>query len=111
MLEAATYAPSAINVQSWKFTIITNKEKIKHFSDIAKPAMLQTLPDVEDENLARFKANLTNPKYNIFFGAPLLIFISGVKSPYAIHDCSMAAQNMMLTACSLGIGSCWMKWQ
>ena len=97
MLEAATYAPSAINVQPWKFTIISNKEKIKHYSDIAKPAMLQTLPDIEDENLARFRANLTNPKYNIFYNAPLLIFISGVKSPFAVYDCSMAAQNMMLT--------------
>ena len=107
MLEAATYAPTAINVQPWKFTIISNKEKIKHYSDIAKPAMLQTLPDIEDENLARFRANLTNPKYNIFYNAPLLIFISGVKSPFAVNDCSMAAQNMMLTAYSLGIGSCW----
>ena len=107
MLEAATYAPSAINIQPWKFTIVTNKEKIKHYSDIAKPAMLQTLPDVADENLSRFRANLSNPKYNIFYGAPLLVFISGVKSPYAVHDCSMAAQNMMLAAYTLGIGSCW----
>ena len=69
--------------------------------------MLQTLPDVEDENLARFRANLTNPNYNIFYSAPLLIFISGVKSPFAVYDCSMAAQNMMLTGYSLGVGSCW----
>ena len=26
MLEAATYAPSAINIQPWKFTIITSKD-------------------------------------------------------------------------------------
>jgi nitroreductase len=107
ILEAATYAPSAINIQPWKFTIVTNKESIKHFSDIAKPAMFQTLPDVEDENLVRFRRNLTNPQYNIFYNAPLLIFISGVKSHYAIHDCSMAAQNMMLAAYTMGIGSCW----
>jgi nitroreductase len=107
MLEAAIYAPSAINVQPWKFTIITNKEKIQHYSDIAKLAMLQTLPDVADENLARFRNNLSNPHYNVFYNAPLLIFISGVKSPFAVNDCSMAAQNMMLSAYTLGIGSCW----
>ena len=36
MLEAATYAPSAINVQPWKFTIVTNKAEMKRLSDISK---------------------------------------------------------------------------
>jgi nitroreductase len=107
MLEAATYAPSAINIQPWKFTLITNKDAMKHLSDTAKPALLRMLPDVGDEGLAGIKKQLTNPQYNIFYNAPLLIFVSGVKSPYAIYDCSMAAQNMMLAAYTLGIGSCW----
>lgn len=37
LLEAATYAPSAINIQPWKFTIITNKAEMKRLSDMAKP--------------------------------------------------------------------------
>jgi nitroreductase len=107
MLEAATYAPSAINIQPWKFTIITNKEAMKQLSDTAKPALLRMLPDVGDEGLVGLKKQLANPQYNIFYNAPLLIFVSGIKSPYAIYDCSMAAQNMMLAAYTLGIGSCW----
>jgi nitroreductase len=43
----------------------------------------------------------------MFYEAPLLVFISGVKSQFAVNDCSMAAQNMMLSAYTLGIGSCW----
>jgi nitroreductase len=107
MLEAATYAPSAINIQPWKFTIITNKEAMKQLSDTAKPALIRMLPDVGDEGLVGLKKRLSDPNYNIFYNAPLLIFVSGVKSPYAVYDCSMAAQNMMLTAYTLGIGSCW----
>jgi nitroreductase len=107
MLEAATYAPSAINIQPWKFTLITNKEAMKQLSETAKPALLRMLPDVGDEGLAGLKKMLSNPQYNIFYNAPLLIFVSGIKSPYAIYDCSMAAQNMMLAAYTLGIGSCW----
>jgi nitroreductase len=107
MLEAATYAPSAINIQPWKFTIITNKEAMKQLSDTAKPALLRMLPDVGDEGLVGLKKQLANPQYNIFYNAPLLIFVSGIKSRYAIYDCSMAAQNMMLAAYALGIGSCW----
>jgi nitroreductase len=107
MLEAATYAPSAINIQPWKFTLITNKEMMKQLSDMAKPVLLRMLPDVGDEGLLGLKKTLSNPQYNIFYNAPLLIFVSGIKSPYAIYDCSMAAQNMMLAAFTLGIGSCW----
>ncbi len=107
MLEAATYAPSAINVQPWKFTIITNKAEMKLLSDIAKPGLIRALPDVGDEGLVGLKKRLSDPNYNIFHNAPLLIFVAGVKSPYAVYDCSMAAQNMMLAAYTLGIGSCW----
>ncbi len=108
MLEAATYAPSAINVQPWKFTIITNKAEMKLLSDIAKPGLIRALPDVgDDENIVALKKRLSDPNYNIFHNAPLLIFVAGVKSPYAVYDYSMAAQNMMLAAYTLGIGSCW----
>jgi nitroreductase len=107
MLEAATYAPSAINIQPWKFTIITNKDAMKQLSDNAKPALIRMLPDVGDEGLVGLKKRLSDPQYNLFYNAPLLIFVSGVKSHYAVYDCSMAAQNMMLAAYTLGIGSCW----
>jgi nitroreductase len=107
MLEAATYAPSAINVQPWKFTIVTSKAEMKRLSDIAKPMLVRMLPDVGDEGLVGLKKRLSDPNYNIFYNAPLLIFVSGLKSPYAVYDCSMAAQNMMLAAYTLGVGSCW----
>ncbi len=80
---------------------------MKQLSDTAKPALLHMLPDVGDEGLMGLKKRLSDPNYNIFYNAPLLVFVSGVKSPYAVYDCSMAAQNMMLAAYSLGIGSCW----
>jgi nitroreductase len=80
---------------------------MKRFSDTAKKALLQTLPDVADEGLEGFKSALKNPQYNIFYSAPLLVFISGAQSQFAVNDCSMAAQNMMLAAYTVGIGSCW----
>ena len=107
MLEAATHAPSANNIQPWKFTIVTNKTEMKRLSDIAKPMLVRMLPDVGDEGLIGLKKRLSDPNYNIFYNAPLLIFVSGVKSLFTVYDCSMAAQNMMLAAYTLGIGSCW----
>ena len=61
MLEAATYAPSAINIQPWKFTIITNKELMKQLSDTAKPVLIRMLPDVGDEGLMGLKKRLSTP--------------------------------------------------
>lgn len=107
MLEAATYAPSAINIQPWKFTVVTSKAEMKRLSDIAKPAVLRTLPDVGNAALSALKKSLTDPAFNIFYNAPLLIFVAGEKSRFDVYDCTMAAENMMLAAYSLGIGSCW----
>lgn len=107
MLEAATYAPSAINIQPWKFTIVTSKAEMKRLSDIAKPMLLRMLPDAGNAALSALRKSLNDPLYNIFYDAPLLIFVAGVKGRYDVYDSSMAAQNMMLAAYSLGIGSCW----
>jgi len=42
-----------------------------------------------------------------FYGAPTVITLFGVKgSRYGASDCSVAAENMMLAAHSLGLGSC-----
>ena len=81
MLEAATYAPSAINVQPWKFTIVTNKAEMKLISETSKQALLKTLPDVTDEELVRFKNALKNPQYNLFYDAPLTSFHIGLSVP------------------------------
>ena len=107
LLEVATYAPSAVNAQPWKFTIVTNQDEMKRLSDKAKPTLIRMLPDVGDEGLVGLKKRLSDPQFNIFYNAPLLIFVSGNKAPYAIYDCSMAAQNMMLAAYSIDLGSCW----
>jgi nitroreductase len=107
MLEAATWAPTAINMQPWKFTLITSKAEMKKLSDLAKPALLRSLPDVGDESIMGLKQRLTNAQYNVFYNAPLLVVVSGAKSPFAVNDCTMAAYNMMLAGYSLGVGSCW----
>jgi nitroreductase len=44
----------------------------------------------------------------VFYNAPTVILLSGDESkPGAIVDCAAAAQNMLVEAESLEIGSCW----
>lgn len=118
IIEAGRYAPSALNRQTWKFIIITNKDCIKGLSRIVKGiteklakylALLKLLkPALRDPQIVgAIKKTLSADCDRVFHNAPLLILIvSDKKEPYAAKDCSMAAQNMMLYANSVGIGSC-----
>ena len=42
----------------------------------------------------------------IYYSAPAILFVIG-SGRYADHSCPLACENIMLSAYSLGIGSCW----
>lgn len=50
---------------------------------------------------------LSNPDYNIFYDASTLIVICGKPlGSFVAADCWLAAENLMLAACAMGLGSC-----
>ena len=70
--------------------------------------MLKTLPPGPMSH--RFQQLLSDPDFDIFYHAPLLIVISSTAdNPWAIEDCSLAAENLMLAARGAGLGTCWIK--
>ncbi|MCX6343741.1 MAG: nitroreductase [Armatimonadetes bacterium] len=107
LIIAATQAPSAMNTQPWAFGVIEDKQKLQEISDHTKAYLLSIL-DMASA-LEGYREALQNPDYNIFYGAPVLIIIMA-KPDASLDpkiDCSLAAQNLMLMACSLGLGTCW----
>ncbi|HEW63529.1 MAG: nitroreductase family protein [Fervidicoccus fontis] len=89
ILEAGIWAPSGSNLQSWEFVVILKNELIE-------------------------KIKMISPG---LFGNPAMLIIGCINTerakkggkigyPMAMMDVSMAFQNMMLMAYSLGIGSC-----
>ena len=91
ILKAGIYAPSAMNKQSWQFTVVQNKEKIELLAKVVREALGR------DEG------------YN-FYGPPTLIMLSNEKdNTNGLADCSCALQNIFLMANSLEIGSCWIN--
>jgi nitroreductase len=51
---------------------------------------------------------LDDPDFQIFYHAPVLVLISAASpGAWAIEDCSLAAENLMLAAFASGLGSCW----
>ncbi len=105
LIQAAIQAPSAIDSQPWAFAVIQNPALLKTYSDRAKAHFLATMdPTLLPEH---FESMLSDPTYNIFYNAPTLIIIYAKSEDLqAAEDCCLAAQNLMLIAHSLGLGTC-----
>jgi len=104
LVETATLAPSAMNEQPWHFTVVADRALLDSISARAKAHMLKvdgTLPD-------HLRRMLEDRTFHIFYHAPALIVISAPEAaPWAVEDCALAAENLMLAAFGHGLGSCW----
>ena len=88
LLEAAMYAPSARDTQSWQFVVVTQKD------------ILHKIPRI-------------HPHANMVYEAPLAILVCGDTllesiTEYNAVNCSAATQNLLLAAHDLGLGSVWL---
>jgi len=100
ILQAGAMAPSAMDAQPCRFIVITDKKKIRELSDKVK-AKAGRLGFG-----ARIAERAKVIRDAIFYGAPLLVWIVAEKGDWAETGCALAAQNMMLRAYDLGLGSC-----
>jgi nitroreductase len=111
IIKAGTSAPSAGNVQGLRFVVVTNRELMKRYSDRAKIIYIEVLQKETTSNKelsAQLMKAVSNPNFNIFYNAPVLVMVYTHPSVHKpVEDGSLAAENMMLAATSLGLGSCW----
>src|SRR5665811_1156801 len=108
IIDAGRYAPTGLNLQPWRFMVVQNKEMLKKLSDYSKPILVKNLEGRKDAGAVNFLKRLQDKNFNLLYNAPVLIFVIGIKNnALTDYDCSMCAENMMLAAQSLGIGSCW----
>lgn len=84
-------APNGRNLQSWEVRVVDNPTL---FNEI-KENMAQAHPELNPEEVK-----------GCFRGAPVMIFIArDTTYDFSAYDCGLMAQNIMLSAWSLGIGS------
>jgi len=94
IMQAGKYAPSAGNLQNWKFIVV--KSDAKRIA-IAKACMQQEWMEIAPI----FIVVVAEPeKAERYYGA------RGARL-YTIQGCAAAMENMLLTAHSLGLGACW----
>jgi nitroreductase len=106
LIDAAIRAPSAVNQQPWAFAVIRDKAELENISRCARNYILEEISD--DSPMSRFKQHVADPAFDLLYGAPALIVVYATNAdPGACEDCAIAAENLMLAARALGLGSCW----
>jgi nitroreductase len=105
LIKAATHAPSSMNEQPWAFAVIQNPTQLAAWSDRIKAYVLKHLKP--GSPLAKYRDMISSSDYHIFHRAGTLIVICArLDAHNGEEDCSLASQNLMLAACSMGLGTC-----
>ena len=114
LLQAAVQAPTAMHTEPWLFAVVQDRAALKRYSDVAKATLLaeaELYRDLHDpsptpKNGGFLKA-LGSPDFNVFYNAGTAIFIGcRATNPFVTADCWLAAENLMLAASAMGLGTC-----
>lgn len=104
LLQAATQAPSAVNQQPWAFVVIQDRELLDRLSEEAT-RLLSGRPEAL-EYIERARRN-HGSAMDIFHGAhTLVVFCSDSQGLHPEYDVCLAAENFMLAAREMGLGTC-----
>ena len=109
ILQAGLYAPSAGGRQGVIFAVSQNKEVNERLGRI-KRANSNPKMATETNYVSREQPRIADDPNikNAFYDAPTVITLFAPKNfLFAVVDCAVSAENMMLVADSLGIGSCY----
>ena len=108
IIRESCFAPNAANRQPWRFIIIKTKKLIEKLDRESKSNLLKDLENNPASLLKNYETILRNERYNVFYNAPCLIYITGPKDVRSLEvDCALAASYLMLAATSRGLGTCW----
>lgn len=89
ILDCGINAPNGQNKQSWEIRVVDNPELLAEMSKVMGEAHPQ-IPMAKD----------------CFRGAPVMVFIArDLSYDFSAYDCGLMAENMMLSAWSMGVGS------
>jgi nitroreductase len=113
LLDAAVQAPTAMHREPWAFVVIQDPPLLRRLSDRAKASWpIAMTPEQRHHaatvpQMSAFAQRLADPEFNLFYDATTLVAIGSIGSGvFSEADCWLAAENLMLAACALGLGTC-----
>jgi len=107
LLDAAVHAPTAMHLEPWAFAVIQDTETLKRLSEAGKEKLKADAVNFPPEKAKALLEKFSDPNSSLFYNANTLIVIYGKPmGPFVEADCWLAAENLMLAACSMGLGTC-----
>jgi nitroreductase len=114
ILDAANWAPSALNLQPWEFLVVSGDTKTKMGENYGKIVDEYT----KGWDAAPDKAFMPRNEFikfaNVYGDAPIVIVVlteassdPAYRKAY-LESTSAAIENMLLAAVAVGLGGCWM---
>ncbi|MGE4403858.1 MAG: nitroreductase family protein [Desulfobulbus sp.] len=98
IVEAGQWAP---NAGGFQISVIRNAGLRQRINDLTRDAMMNS-------GIEFLQQRVSLPGYQPLYGAPVLILLSGpTEAPYSAANTALAAENMLLQATGLGLGSCY----
>ena len=104
IIKCGVNAPNAQNRQSWEIRVVDNPALLEEMkAAIAKGGPKLPPPPAPDGQQPKMAPPVQG---DCFRGAPVMVFIaSDTTYPFSQFDCGLMAENMVLSAWSLGVGS------
>ena len=100
LLSAAIQTPTATQEEPWAFAVIQDKALLEQLSGSVKRA-------TDSATLARLSDYFIQQDFNIFYNAETLIVVYGRPIGRSVEaECWLAAENLILTASSMRLGTC-----
>ena len=111
LIDAATLAPSAMNLQPWAFAVLLGRDRVNDCAERARTWLLANFSQSsfsQTSQAARLRQMLEDPNYVLFHDAPTLVTVLAKSSDFqSAEDCCLAAEIFMLAARDEGLGTCW----
>jgi len=120
IVAAGTWAPSAGNRQHWEFTVVVSEKVRRQMAEAVRERWTAILDGAEAESLVG-EIKEYSGNFDWFAAAPVVVVVSaGSPAAFLSHllrdnaidvagaktAAAMAAQNLMLAAHALGLGTC-----
>lgn len=102
IINAGIYAPSANNVQGWKFIYIDDEKILKDMERMGGAFLLRVVHQVI---LVIYDSRLESVEEN-----ERDLYLKGVAYKGDIQSGAACIENMLLMATYLGVATCWMNW-
>lgn len=115
ILDAANWAPSAMNWQPWEFIVVSGAW-LKQLGDSYKNAVKKFSQKLYEEDVSKVISNDDFIKFSaVYGGAPVAIVVLARinhdvpdERKANLESACAAMQNLILAAAALGLGTCWM---